>query len=129
MKKKILWALVIIIAFIFIDVIVLDAYLDKNVDNAQIEKVLNEYCDCTVIKKGLNAKGLSLKNSVYGDYHSFRLTNCRFNNFEEYVEGLHKKLQDSIHNFCEADLVELRFETASKPDKIINIRDCVLTFK
>ncbi|MEO8773186.1 MAG: hypothetical protein ABI263_03390 [Gelidibacter sp.] len=127
--KKIVIALFVIVALIILDTVVLDSILDKNVDNAQIEKVLKDHCDCTGIKNEINGKGLSFTKGVYGDYHVFKLSNCKYDNFENFIENLHINLKDSIGNFCEANLVELKFENSSTQDRIVNIRKCDLTIK
>lgn len=129
MKKKIIITVLLVITFIFLDTILLDGFLNKNVDNQAIETVLMEHCNCENITKEVHSTGLSIKNWVYGDYHSFSLTNCDFENFDDYVKEIHKQLQESIPNFCEADLVELRFKLDTETDRAVFIRDCILSIK
>ncbi len=129
MKKKILLMLLAIIAFILVDNIVLGAYLNKNVDNAQIEKVLGEQCECAIVEKGINGNGLSFPDGAYGDFHNFRLRSCKFTDFEKYVEDLNKNLEYAIPNFREADLVKLSFEIAPNEDRIVSIRNSKLTIE
>jgi hypothetical protein len=129
MKKKILLILLAIIAFVFVDTIVLDAFLDKNADNAQIEKVLAEQCECTIVEKGINGNGFSLPDGVYGDFHNFILSNCNFTDFDKYVEDLNKNLEYAIPNFEEADLVRLSFEIAPNEDRIVSFRNSELTIE
>jgi len=126
MKKKIFLTLLAIIVFILIDTVFFDTYLDKNVDNAQIEEAIKEHCDCEFIKNEISGQGISIADNVYGDYHTFRLVNCKFDNFEEYLENLNRKLKVAIPNFCEADLVKLNFEFAANENRIVNIRNCEL---
>ncbi|CAM4280311.1 hypothetical protein [Gillisia limnaea] len=91
--------------------------------------MLREQCDHAIIKKGINGKGLSFPDRVYGDYHNFTLTNCKFTDFEEYVENLNKHLEYAIPNFQEADLVKLRFVISLNEDRIVSIRNSELTIE
>lgn len=126
MKKKLFLLLLAIISFIIVDTLFVDTIQGKNIDNAQIAMVLEEQCECSVITKGLNGNGVSFPDGVYGDYHNFYLSNCKINNFEEYVEDLNKSLEYSIPNFKEADLVKLSFEIAPNQNKIVSIRNSEL---
>ena len=69
---------------------------------------------------------MSFPDAVYGDYHKFRLSNCKFTDFEEYVENLNRKFETAIPNFEESDLVKLSFEIAPNKDRIVSIRNSEL---
>jgi len=129
MKKKILLLALAIIAFVIIDTLIIDGYSNKNVDNAQLVKVLTEQCDCSNLENGINGTGLSFPDAVYGDYHNFRLSNCEFTDFEKYVKDLNRKLETAIPNFQEADLVKLSFQIAPNEDRIVSIRNSEVTFE
>ena len=129
MKKKLFFLLLAIIAFIIVDTLIVDSIQGKNVDNALIAMVLEDQCECSVIEKGLNGKGVSFPDGVYGDYHNFYLSNCKISNFEEYVEDLNKSLEYSIPNFKEADLVKLNFELSPNENRIVSIRNSELTIE
>jgi len=97
MKKKILLLALAIIAFVLIDTLIIDGYSNKNVDNAQLAKVLTEQCDCSNVENGINGTGLSFPDAVYGDYHNFRLSNCEFTDLVEFgslaiYNGFYKRL-------------------------------------
>ena len=129
MKKKLFFLILAIIAFILVDTLIVDTIQGENVDNALIAMVLEDQCECSVIEKGLNGKGVSFPDGVYGDYHNFYLSDCKISNFEEYVEDLNKSLEYSIPNFKEADLVKLSFEIGPKEDRIVSIRNSELTIE
>ena len=112
-----------------VDTVVIDAFLGNNVDNAKIAMALEEQCECSVIEKGINGNGVSLSDGVYGDYHNFYLSDCKIADFEEYVKELNSKLEYSIPNFKEADLVKLSFEVAPNEDRIVSIRNSELTIE
>jgi len=126
MKRKGLWVLAFIVAFILIDVFVLDAYLDKNVDTAQIKEVITTECDCEKVS-AMSFKGLSLPDLILGDRHEFTISNCQFDNFEADIAALHIKLQERISNFKEADLVRFSFSQVSGVDRLVEIRHDELT--
>jgi len=126
MKKKILLFLLAVIAFVLMDTLILDTYLNKNVNNAEIAKVLAAQCECTIVEKGIHGNGLSVKDGVYGDYHNFSLSNCNFKDFDSYLENLNKDLEYAIPNFKEADLVSLSFEIAPNEERIVSIRNSAL---
>ena len=132
MKKSVVLTVIGVLTFLFIDTVVLDGILDKNVNRVELADVLKEHCDCEVVQTDISTLGLSFKvagEATLGDSHSFRLSKCKFNDFNEYIEDLHTKIQESIPNFCDANLVELTFTAHSSDDKIVEIRDCVLTIK
>ncbi len=132
MKKGVVLTIVGVLTFLFLDTVILDGILDKSVDSVEIAEVLKEHCDCETVQNDVSVVGLSFKlagEATLGDSHSFRLSKCKFNDFNEYIEDLHTVLKESIPNFCDADLVEMTFEATSSEDKVVEIRDCVLTIK
>lgn len=129
MKKKVIIVLILVLSFFAIDVFVLDAVLDRNVDKAQLQQTITKSCDCEDINFDMSGKGLSLKNDVYGDFTMVVLTNCDTTNFDKTVKVLHETLQMSVDNFCELDLLQLTFENNSEELAIAEIRNCELTLK
>lgn len=129
MKNKIPLVIVVIIGYILIDTFVIDQYFNKNVENAQIEKVLEEQCECSLVVNEIHGTGISFQDKVYGDYHNFRLSDCKFINFEESVLDLNRKLETTIPNFEEADLVKLSFQISPTEVRIVSIRNSILSFE
>ncbi len=129
MKNKIPLGIVVIIGYILIDTFVVDEYFNKNVENAQIEKVLEEQCECSLVVNEIHGTGISFQDKVYGDYHTFRLSNCKFTNFEKSVLDLNKKLETAIPNFEEADLIKLSFQISPTELRIVSIRNSTLSFE
>lgn len=127
MKKKSIIVLLLVLAFFVIDIFVLDVFLDREVDKAQIEDTIKKSINCEEIKFDISGKGLSLKNDVYGDYITVVLTNCDTTSLDKMIGELHKELQASVDNFCELDLLQLTFKNNSEELAIVEIRDCELT--
>lgn len=121
MKKKGLWVLLAVIVFLFVDVLVLDAYLDKNVDKAEIQNVLETVCECETIT-GVSVQGLSLMDGVLGDKHEFTLTGCQLEDFERKMKSLHENFKTHISNFDEANLIELHFSDSNGNSKTVKIK-------